>query len=159
MLIVLEGPEKVGKTAIGEALSKELGIPFWSRSGWYEEFEKFKEDTKSYDLFALDEAHLLSKIDFGKVDLIVDRDPILSEMVYSVMKNRFSRVTELNKLKIKWPYPNSHYFFILRNLDSEEARMFDLVSSFLYSQGVRVSKFWGGGVEQIVKAIRDTLGK
>ena len=116
MLICFEGPRKSGKTTLARMLSKRLGIPIWDRPV---EIETFKEKTKAYDLFVLDELSILNRVDWSKQDLIVDRHPAVSEWVYSLLYDRKSLVERTVDL-----IPNNTCFIFLsrnwRDLEKKE---------------------------------------
>jgi thymidylate kinase len=98
MLIVIEGPSKAGKTTLARNLAEELkkeGIDarVWDRP---EEIEEVKEKYSIYDAFVLDEIHFL-QVFYDETDkrvIIVDRHPVISEFVYSKLKNRRSMIVE-----------------------------------------------------------------
>lgn len=89
VLVVVDGPGKAGKTTIVDALSKVTGFKVWHRPV---EIESFKEQQVAYDLFVLDEMSILSCVDWRKLDLIMDRHPVLSEWVYSKIFKRKSLI-------------------------------------------------------------------
>lgn len=89
MLIAFEGPDRAGKTTLAKAFAEFAIIPMWWRPV---QIEAFKDCHKAWDLFVLDELSLLDVMDFHKMDLVIDRHPLISEAVYSMLAGRKSRV-------------------------------------------------------------------
>lgn len=117
VLISFEGPRKSGKTTLASMFSTKTNIPLWKRPL---QVQNFKADVGRYDLFALYETSLLSLIDWSKNDLILDRHPVISEVVYSAVRNLPTPVCELDYFP-KDPR-HSIIFYIVREDSVQEEK-------------------------------------
>jgi len=112
VLIVVEGPSKSGKSTLIEKLHKTTRIPIWKRPS---EIEEFKEKTKSWDLFVLDELSLINSINWKNNDLIIDRHPAVSEWVY---KEIFGRKSAVPWLRISLVPENTIFIFLIEEVET-----------------------------------------
>ena len=82
MIIFFDGPDEVKKTTLLKATSEATGIPVWERGPYlpYHHGKKYNdEDSLWYVLDDMKTIHLLESL--GR-PVLVDRHPIISEIVY-----------------------------------------------------------------------------
>lgn len=85
-IIILEGPDRCGKTEIGKSLAKKRGLSYFKNHNEHKSFT-----TKTFLNTAFIEAYylidMLKQIQFGRRGIILDRH-MPSEYVYSTVFNR-----------------------------------------------------------------------
>jgi thymidylate kinase len=95
MLIVFDGIDCAGKTSIAAEVSKLTNVPIYERRKW-----PTKEKWSSLvDFQGMVEYLLLSKIDFSKVSIIVDR-LVASNNIYPKFYNRAVDLSYMEEIRL-----------------------------------------------------------
>lgn len=94
IVVVLDSCDGCGKTEMGKALSKMLGIPYFKNEGEWDNFEKDNAYFKNVLHYA--DPYFLSYLGQSKASVILDR-AFPSEWVYSKVFGRETDETQLKK--------------------------------------------------------------
>jgi len=119
MIYFFEGPDQCRKTTMARVVSQIVSIPLWDRSP-YLPHHSFKESHDDDAIFyILDELRTISLFKKLGGDVIVDRHPLISEIVYS---DKYKRE---NILKVPDSYDFSDEFIFLMPPQCEGSRDFE----------------------------------
>lgn len=107
VLIAFEGPSGVGKSTLISIVSDLAGIPAITRDPVV---RKFRVEQGHHDIFVLEQMSILRKIPWSKVDVMIDRMPVVSQWVYDKLHGRETEVPYLDLAQI----PDGTIFVYLR---------------------------------------------
>ena len=88
MIYFFEGVDESKKTTMAKTVAQITGIPLWERAP-YLPHHTFKERHEDEGIFyILDELKTIELLKKLEVDVIIDRHPLISEIVYSEVHGR-----------------------------------------------------------------------
>lgn len=94
MIIYFDGPDESKKTTLIHAVSEAMGIPVWERGPFLPHHHGRKYNTKDSLWYVLDDMKTLDLFRKVGANILVDRHPVISEIVYREMEGKKSPLTK-----------------------------------------------------------------
>ncbi|MDD5510708.1 MAG: hypothetical protein PHI12_07860 [Dehalococcoidales bacterium] len=89
VLIAFEGPSGVGKSTLISLVAERTGIPAITRDPVV---RKFRVTAGHHDIFVLEQMSILNKVPFDRIDMLIDRMPVVSQWAYDELLCRTGEV-------------------------------------------------------------------